>query len=139
MRNFEKVWEFNTARFRIALEIEPEYMDPADSFQFEEDIDAVRNGEVEWFCACVSVYLDDKRIAWDYLGGCAYKTIREFYESHRDTNPLNRNCTIMRRAWNGANDPDAKISICHYFPSMVRSAIAEARKELCDVPRLRCA
>src|SRR5580692_5237452 len=115
MRNFETVWEFKTARFRIALEIEPEDMDPADSFQFEEDIDAVRNGEVEWFCACVSVYLDDKRIAWDCLGGCAYKTIREFYEAHR------------------------KYKERTYFGDMVREAISQARKELRDVPKLRCA
>jgi len=133
----ETVWEFETKRFRVALEIEPEEMDPADSFCFDDDIEAVRNGSVEWFGARVSVYLDDLRVAWDYLGGCAYTTIREFYESHRDADPMNRNCTIMRRAWNGANDPNAKISVCHYFPSMVREAIAEARKALANMPELR--
>lgn len=133
----ETVWEFRTARFRVVLEIEPEDMDPADSFQFQEDIDAVRNGEVEWFQAIVAVYCDGRKVAWDALGGCAYKTVQEFYTSHRDPDPMNRNCTIMRRAWKGGNDPDAKISICHYFPSMVSQAIAEARKVLGDVPRLR--
>lgn len=114
-RNFETVWEFNTARFRVALEIEPEDMDPADSFCDQRDIDAVRNGEVEWFMACVSVYLDDKRIVWDYLGGCAYKTVREFYESHR--------------RYKGGD----------YFTDMVHEACRMARKELRDVPKLRCA
>lgn len=133
LRNFETVWEFNTARFRVALEIEPEYMDPADSFQFEQDIDAVRNGNVEWFCACVSVYLDDKRIAWDSLGGCAYYTVREFYESHRDPDPMNRNCT-QYRAVHGEN-----CVVCHYFPDLVRQAIAEARRAICNMPELRCA
>jgi len=136
-RNFETVWEFNTARFRVTLEIEPEDMDPADSFEFQEDIDAVRNGTVEWFQAVVSVYLDGKRVGWDSLGGCAYYSVREFYTSHRDPNPMNRNCTIMRQA--RAGSPDAKYSICHYFPSMVHEAIAHARKNLCDIPKLRCA
>ena len=114
-RQYETVWSFKTARFIVALEIEPEDMDPTDSFEFQEDIDAVRNGEVEWFCACVSVYLDDKRIAWDYLGGCAYKSVREFYESHR------------------------KYKQGDYFTDMVHEACAMARKELRDVPRMRAA
>lgn len=141
MRNFETVWTFKTARFTVALEIEPEDLDPADSFEFQEDIDAVRNGDVEWFCAAVSVYLNDDDdeyderdcVARDYLGGCAYKTVREFYTAHRDPNPMNRNSSIMRAA-NGDN-----VSICHYFPGMVTVAIAEARKHLCNVPKMRCA
>jgi hypothetical protein len=114
MQNFETVWEFKTARFRIALEIEPEDMDPADSFQFQDDIDAVRNGEVEWFYARVAVYMDDNRIAWDGLGGCAYKRVSDFYDAH----------------W--------KYREGTYFTDMVRSAISQARKVLCDVPKLRC-
>lgn len=127
----ETVWQFETERFRIALEISPEDMDPADSFEFEDDVEAVRNGEVEWFCATVSVYLDDVRIAWDSLGGCAYRTVREFYTSHRDPDAMNRNCSAMR-AVRGAN-----VSICHYFPGMVSEAIGEARKYLASMPELR--
>ena len=112
--NYETAWEFNTARFRIALEIEPEDMDPADSFEFQEDIEAVRNGQVEWFPARVSVYLDDTRIAWDSLGGCAYKTVRDFYTSHRQH-----------------KEGD-------YFTDMVREAIRQARETLCNTPKLRC-
>ena len=56
MSDFETVWEFRTKQFRVALEIWPEDMDPADSFEFQEDIDAVRTGAVEWFQATVSVY-----------------------------------------------------------------------------------
>lgn len=128
----ETVWEFNTPRFRIALEIEPEQMDPADSFEFQEDIDAVRNGNVEWFCAVVAVYVDDQLIAADSLGGCAYNSVREFYTSHRDPDPLNRNSSAYRAA-NGEN-----AVVCHYFPSMVREAVAAARKAICDAPKLRC-
>lgn len=130
MRNFETVWEFKTARFTVALEIEPEDMDPADSFEREDDIEAVRSGAVEWFQARVAVYLDGKLIGADSLGGCAYNTVREFYESHRDPNPQNRNCSIMRAT-------RGEITICHYFPDMVSIAIGEARKALENIPRLR--
>jgi len=129
----EQVWKFETARFTVALEIKPEDMDPADSFEFQEDIDAVREGRVEWFQAIVAVYLDGVRVGWDSLGGCAYETVREFYTSHRDSDPMNRNCSAMR-ALRGE-----RTCICHYFPSMVREAIADARKTLCDRPQLRCA
>jgi hypothetical protein len=118
MRNGEVVWEFCTAHFRICLEIEPEEMDPADSFQFEDDIEAVRNGSVEWFCASVVVYFDGREIARDSLGGCAYNSVREFYTSHRDPDPTNRN-TI---------ETNKRHQICHYFPSMVTEAVSEARK-----------
>jgi hypothetical protein len=112
--NYETAWEFRTKRFRVALEIEPEDMDPADSFQFQDDIDAVRNGAVEWFYARVAVYLDGERIAWDGLGGCAYESVRDFYTSHR----------IHKEG--------------NYFTDMVRQAIDEARKVLCNRPIVRC-
>jgi hypothetical protein len=111
----ETVWLFKTARFTVALEIQPEDMDPADSFEFPEDIEAVRNGEVEWFCAIVAVYLDGNRIAWDSLGGCAYKTVREFYQAH----------------WKHREGT--------YFTDMVGEAIGHARKALHDMPEMRCA
>lgn len=109
----ETVWQFNTARFRVALEIAPEDMDPADSFQFQDDIDAVRNGDVEWFAASVAVYLDGREVARDWLGGCAYRTIREFYTSHR----------VHRQG--------------DYFTDMVASAVSEARRVLRAMPELR--
>lgn len=111
--NHDTVWEFKTARFRVALEIEPEDMDPADSFEFQEDIEAVRDGCVEWFQARVVVYLDGREIAWDSLGGCAYYSVREFYTAHRQ---------------HKGGD---------YFTDMVREACREARKALGDMPHIR--
>jgi hypothetical protein len=131
VRHFETVWEFKTAQFCIALEIEPEDMDPADSFQFEDDIEAVRSGAVEWFCAVVSVYYNGARISTDSLGACAYKSVREFYTSHRDPNPLNRNSSIMRTA-HGANT-----CIGHYFPDMVANAIRDARHYLHNIQSIK--
>ena len=126
--HYETAWQFKTARFTIALEIAPEEMDPADSFQFDDDIEAVRNGDIAWFVARVSVYLDGERLASDTLGGCAYKTIREFYTAHRDLDPANRNTIETLKTH----------TICHYFPSMVREAVSQARHVIYGAPKLRC-
>lgn len=123
MDEYTMAWEFRTDRFCVALEIRPEDMDPADSFEFQEDIDMVRRGAVEWFVASVVVYLDGDEVGRDTLGGCAYTTIAEFYTAHRGPDPMDRNCSLMR-----AQRGD--ISICHYFPSMVGEAIAAARKNI---------
>ena len=120
----DTVWTFQTARYRVELQIMPEDTDPADSFDFQEDIDAVRNGEVDWFAARVVVFKDGYEIGSDSLGANAYKNVREFYTEHRDPDPMNRNCSIMR-ASRGQN-----VSIGHYFPSMVSEAIKEARRTL---------
>lgn len=126
-------WKFETARFFVGFYAEPEETDPSDSFEFPEDIEAVHSGAVEWFCASVRVYLKPEadsdpsewsEISADYLGSCAYKSVREFYTSHRDPDPMNRNCSIMRAA-RGDN-----VVICHYFPSMVSEAVRNARLEM---------
>lgn len=59
----------------------------------------------------------------DSLGGCAYKTVREFYTAHRDPNPMHRNSFEYR-------EKHGNSVICHYFPSMVREACTAARKTL---------
>jgi hypothetical protein len=120
-------WEFSTARFRVALEIYPEDFAPDfdDDGETAADIEA---GKIEWFCACVAVYLDGREVARDYLGGCAYESFQQFATMHRDPDPLNRNSSIMR---------EARGAICHYFPDMVSGAISEARKALRNMPELR--
>ena len=124
MARYETVWSFETRNFTVELRVEPEDMDPADSFQFEEDIEAVRNGDVEWFWARVVVLKNGHEIGSDSLGGCAYKTIDEFIEGHRDPDPMHRNSSIMRAA-RGDN-----VVICHYFPGMVKVALDDARMTL---------
>lgn len=121
----ETVWTFDTANFRVALEISPEEMDPSDSFEFPEDIEAVRSGYLDWFCASVAVYDNDgHELGRNCLGGCAYRTVEEFYTAHRDPDPMHRNSSVMRAAM-GQN-----VGIGHYFPNMVSQAIGEARKTL---------
>lgn len=124
------VWSFQTKHFLVTFEAEPEDLDPADGFDDAETVRQIRAGTYTWFCAAVRVFHranrrhDWKLVATDYLGGCAYKSAMEFCTSHRGADLMDRNCTIMRAA-RGVN-----VSICHYFPSMVSEAIAEARKTL---------
>jgi hypothetical protein len=124
MRQYARVWEFTTTNTRVVLEVSPCEDDPADHFDFQEDVDAVRNGNVDWFDACVRVFVRGVEMGADYLGCCSYDSAAEFLSGHRDANPLNRNCSIMR-ASRGDN-----VVICHYFPDMVRQAVHEARREL---------
>lgn len=124
----ETVWQFDTTNFRVKCEFLPEYEDPADCFDDPRDVAMVRNDEVLWFTAKVSVEHNGHEIGTDYLGCCAYGSIDEFIASHRDSDPMNRNSTIYRKA-KGENH-----AICHYFPSMVHQAIADARKTI-NLPR----
>jgi hypothetical protein len=136
MTRWETCWEFHTRNLNVTFQVTPCEENPADHFEFPDDIEAVQSGRVEWFdCRVRICWRDGTEIGSDYLGCCAYTSVREFYESHRDPDPLNRNSSIMR-AKNGENT-----AICHYFPSMVAEAIAEARKRFCAMRTmpLRCA
>lgn len=131
MHKREFLWTHETAHFLVAFHVEPEDMDPADSFEFQEDIDAVRNGNVEWFQAIVEVYgPHGELLGRDTLGGCAYNSVHEFITGHRDPDPMNRNCSLMRAA-RGDNTV-----ICHYFPDMVRQAISDARDRINAIPKV---
>jgi hypothetical protein len=104
------LWRFDTARYTVAFWAEPEDMDPA--------------GDVaHWFCAFVGVFRgasDDTAecVGYDILGGCDYNSYEEFYSAHREGPPAARNCLETRARG---------VSVCHYFPDMVRVAIKEAR------------
>ena len=125
MRQWNEVWSFDTPRLHVALEVMPCDDDPADQFEFQEDIDAVRNGDVAYFDARVIVRDNEGReLGSDYLCGNAYNSVKEFYTSHRDPDPMNRNCSVMR-AKQGEN-----VCICHYFPDMVAQAVDQARTNM---------
>lgn len=131
---WETHWTFETPNFTINFDVAPADMDPADSFQFEEDIAAVHNGDVEWFCCRVMVYgPDGDELGRDDLGGCAYKTIEEFYTSHRAPDPANRNSSLS------GHGKAFGSFICHYFPEMVTNATEAARKEFARRQSTMCA
>lgn len=123
MDGFKK-WQFRTRRFRVVLEIAQDcgYRydgdDPAGEVQAKLD-----SGEYIAFDSKVAVYLDGEEIAADYLGGSVYGAdeVAEFYTAHRTSSPEYRN-TLAQKA--------AGRVIGHYFPDMVRTAIAEAREHV---------
>ena len=102
----EPLWQFDTANFRVCFYAEPCQDDPADSFEFMEDIEGVRSGKYDWFNAHVVVYFgastdgDLEKVGSDVLCCCAYERARDF----------------------------AKVGQRDYFVDMVRHAIGEARK-----------
>lgn len=132
----ELIWAFKTARFDVRF-----YAEETDGLDLSWDEDGstfegLAPGELVAFCACVEVSMDGRTIATDYLGECIYRSAEEFCTGHRDPDPMNRNCSIMRAA-------KGNVSICHYFPDMVSTAIEEARealaREIANPPRLRSA
>lgn len=145
------LWRFDTLRYSVAFWPMDEDSDPADSFEIEEDIAFARSGNpAHWFCAVVGVFKRDEESAdvvsgmptdedfvlvdYDTLGGCSYRSFKEFVEGHRDRDPLNRNCSLMR-AQRGDNVVIGRyfptmVREAHYFPTMVREAIARVRRNV---------
>lgn len=111
----ETVWEFKTARFRVAFEIEPE--DDLDLSWDEtgEVREGLESGLYVAFVAKLAVYLDGREVGADYLGGCIYESPEAF-----------RDHVGSKAKGYGS-----------YFSDMVREAIKEARQTLAAVPTLR--
>ncbi len=129
----EHLWSFKTARFSIVCTAEEEWDVDLSWDETGEVAEKLISGEFVVFCIKVAVYLDGREVATDYLGQCIYADAAEFVTGHRDTDPMSRNCSIMRAAHGG------NVCIGHYFPDMVATAISEARQALSNVPYLRAA
>lgn len=126
-----KVWGFETKRFRVQLTIEHEHGYQYDGDDEDGETQAkLDNGEYVAFYSMVTVEMRVqgrwRQIGSESLGGSVYAfdQVSEFWTAHRDPDPANRN-TLALKARNTV--------ICHYFPSMVSEAIAEARRHLGDV------
>jgi len=135
---YETVWSFKTARFTVELQIAEDY-----GYQYDGDDEngetqaALDSGEYVAFDSRVVVKLGSISYGSDYLGGSVYAAneVEQFWTAHRDSDPMNRNCSILRKT----HPAGPNITICHYFPDMVRQAIAEARALLANVPHMRAA
>lgn len=120
-------WKFETARFTVRLELRRDF-----NYRYDGDDEngetqrKLYSGEYIAFDSRVIVELDGEEIASDSLGGSVYgrADYKDFFVDHRCSDPMNRNCTIMRAA-RGQN-----VVICHYFPGMVAEAIRQAREHL---------
>ena len=122
------MYRFAIGRFEIRAEIFPSHDVDVSWCETGETAANLESGLWEAFDTKVSVLLNGVEIGADWLCQSIYADPTEFFSSHRDPDPMNRNCTVMRAAWRGEGNPDAKVSICHYFPGMVSQAIAEARQ-----------
>lgn len=133
-------WRFDTANFSVIFYADDEDQHPADHFSCSKDIAFAESGnDGAWFCAVVAVYgSDENLIAYDTLGGCSYGSVREFYSSHRWQYSRRQRKWITdpkSRAWKAleARRPrrsDGTRADGHYFPDMIRAAVAEAKQQI---------
>lgn len=118
------MYRFRIGRFEVRADTAP--ADDLDLSWCEtgETADKLESGQWEAFDTCVSVWLKGAKIGEDWLCGSIYETPADFFSDHRSADPMNRNCSVMRAA-RGDN-----VVIGHYFPDMVREAVAAAREWL---------
>jgi hypothetical protein len=132
---FGMVWEFRTKRFIVALHLEQERRYKYDGDDEGGETQAkLDSGEYVAFTSKVTVELDGEEIAVDYLFGSVYAAddVAAFCTAHRDKDPMNRNYSLMRAA-------RGDVTICHYFPDMVRVAVQAAREHCNSFPKMRTA
>lgn len=120
---WQEMWRFETPNFAVVAEITPD-----DDFECDwadaETLEGISSGRYTVFGTRVRVLKNGKAIGEASLWGSVYARPEGFFSEHRDSDALNRNSSLMRAA-KGEN-----VVICHYFPSMVAQAIADARKTL---------
>jgi hypothetical protein len=115
-----RVWEFKTARFVVALEIQRDRGYQYDGDDEDGETQAkLDSGEYVAFDSCVVVEFDGEEIARDSLCGSVYASgeTSEFWTAHRTSAPEGRNY-----------QPGQNYVVCHYFPDMVRTACEAARE-----------
>jgi hypothetical protein len=117
-------WIFKTRQYAVELHIDRISHFVYDGDDGDGSIQAqIDSGDLIAFDSKVCVTRNGEEISADYLGSSVYEwhNIHAFWTDHRDSDPMNRNCSIMRAAHGG------NVSIGHYFPDMVFSAIRDAR------------
>ena len=106
----EVVWTFKTRNFHLELQISECLESPRGQFDDEDDVAAIESGDILWFDAAMIVYGPcGMKVGSDYLGCCAYEKISDFI-AHGEKG---------------------------YFGDMVRNAVAHARENLAEIPKLR--
>jgi len=121
----ELIWNFATPNFTVRVDALPEEDWDLSWDDTGEVCSGLISGRYVGFCARAQVIDSDGNVlATDYLGNCIYASLQDFASGHRDPDPLNRNCSLMRQA-RGQN-----MIICHYFPDMVRIVCDKARTTL---------
>lgn len=111
----ESIWTFKTKRFSVVVGWDWE-SDPDLSWDDTGEVTAKLNsGEYGNYCFCAKIYCDGREVSETYLGNSIYADPSEFRDH-----------------------VGAQGKYGSYFKDMIGEVIADARKALCDVPRLRC-
>ena len=113
-----EMYRFEIGSLIVRAVIEPDHDVDLSWDESGETAEKLESGEWEAFGTIVTVERNGHVIGEDSLWGSIYADPAEFFTAHRDPDPANRNCSL-----NGT-------AIGHYFPDMVRSAIADARRTL---------
>ncbi|MGY2987688.1 hypothetical protein [Bradyrhizobium sp. USDA 4508] len=130
--NETEMFRFETANFVVRATIHPDSDLDLSWDESGETQANLESGLWQAFGTVVTVSTRDGiELGCSSLWGSVYEKPGEFFSDHRSADPMNRNCSIMREA-NGQN-----VSICHYFPGMISEAIADARKAIASMPRIR--
>lgn len=116
------MYRFEIGSITVRATIEPDYDVDLSWDETGETAEKLESGEWGAFGTIVTVERNGHVIGEYSLWGSIYADPTEFFTAHRDPDPANRNCSVSGR-------PDGT-AICHYFPDMVRSAIADARRTL---------
>lgn len=111
----ERIWSFKTKQFMVELACEDE-RDPDLSWADDETLDKLERGVYVNVTFRVRVSWQGHVLSDQYLGNSIYEDVRTFRDH------------IGARGKYGC-----------YFTDMVREACGDARKALCNAPKLRCA
>lgn len=77
--HWELIHEETREGFDIRFYAAPEIDSPDGAFDDDgETAAAIYEGRLEWFIAKVTASRNDIQLAADYLGGCSYKSVRDF-------------------------------------------------------------
>jgi hypothetical protein len=117
-----RTWK--TARFTVTLDWAWEDSPDLSWDDTGEVIAQLESGELGNYTFRVLVSCDGREIGSDYLGNSIYADPEEFYLEHIGI---------------AAKAREAGQNFGVYFTDMMHGAIAEARKALCNPPRVRCA
>lgn len=122
--HFETVWSFKTARFHVELSAELERDADLSWDDTGEVAEKIESGALTNYCFRVRVVCDGNTISETYLGNSIYADAQEFQREHIGLRAKSRE--------DGCSYGD-------YFTDMVHEVIADARKYLAALPRLRAA
>jgi hypothetical protein len=119
-----EMFRFETANFTVIATILEDNDADLSFDETDETRDNINSGEWQCFGTIVTVYHKGIELGSDSLWGSIYANPADFFKEHVGL-------AAKSRA-DGRNYGS-------YFPGMVREAIAEARKALASMPKLRAA